>query len=225
VPPVFDAYVRILHETGRVEGNVSTGTWGELAEARGFGLGPGTSFSELSEMAPESEERDWATPMEGSLAESEVPKLRHVLERHTTTPERCLFLLWTGYGFLTEGGSAALYAERSRRDQLRDRREARAAKRRAMRFARRFALIELLGRSGRRYFLLSGPVSSAERFTFGERWFQSPNVWWPDDRAWLVHTEVDYHSTYVGGSRSLVEELLASDLECLEVQATSLAGG
>jgi hypothetical protein len=76
-----------------------------------------------------------------------------------------------------------------------------------VRFARRFAKIELLGRRGRTYFLLSGHVSAAERFRFGEHWFQSPNVWWPDDRAWLVHTEIDYHSTYVGGSRGLVEEL------------------
>ncbi|MGH9323371.1 MAG: hypothetical protein ACRD3V_26250, partial [Vicinamibacteria bacterium] len=225
VPPVFEAYARILHGTGRAEGNVSTGTWGELAAAHGVDLGQETSFAELSGLPPESREWDGAVPMEGSLTESEVTALRRALERHTATPERCLFLLWAGYGFLSEGGGGVLYEERSPRDELRDRREARAAERRAMRFARRFAKIELLGRSGRTYFLLSGPVSAAERFTFGEHSFQSPNVWWPDDRAWLVHTEIDYHSTYVGGSRGLVEELLASDLECLEVQATSFAGG
>jgi hypothetical protein len=40
---------------------------------------------------------------------------------------------------------------------------------------------------------------------------QSPALWWPESRAWLVSTEVDAFSTYVGGSAALIEELLATD--------------
>ncbi|WP_370324352.1 hypothetical protein [Euzebya sp.] len=35
-------------------------------------------------------------------------------------------------------------------------------------------------------------------------------IWWPADRAWLVHTEVDYHWTFVAGATPLVAALLAS---------------
>jgi hypothetical protein len=49
----------------------------------------------------------------------------------------------------------------------------------------------------------------------------SPNLWWPEDRAWIVVTEIDYAWTYVGGSGSLVERLLAN--ETLEVLPTKLS--
>jgi hypothetical protein len=40
--------------------------------------------------------------------------------------------------------------------------------------------------------------------------FQSPNIWWPQDRSWVVGTEIDDWNTYVGGSEACIEELLAS---------------
>ncbi len=49
----------------------------------------------------------------------------------------------------------------------------------------------------------------------------SPNPWWPDDRAWIVVTEVDYAWTYVGGSLRLIELLLRSDT--LEVLPSKLS--
>jgi hypothetical protein len=38
---------------------------------------------------------------------------------------------------------------------------------------------------------------------------QSPGLWWPDDRAWFVATGGDLTSSYVGGSRRLVDRLKA----------------
>jgi hypothetical protein len=50
---------------------------------------------------------------------------------------------------------------------------------------------------------------------------QSPNLWWPDDRAWIVVTEIDYAWTYVGGSTTPIERLLASgELEVLPTKLT-----
>ena len=47
---------------------------------------------------------------------------------------------------------------------------------------------------------------------------QSPSWWWPEDRAWVVHSEVDYDSTLVAGSSALGAALLADpEIECLEV--------
>jgi hypothetical protein len=44
-------------------------------------------------------------------------------------------------------------------------------------------------------------------------------VWWPDDRAWCVETEVDLESTYVGGTRACIAELVGHpDLEAVTAQ-------
>jgi len=40
------------------------------------------------------------------------------------------------------------------------------------------------------------------------RFWQSPNIWWPDDRAWCIATEIDLMSTYVGGGRRCVDSLV-----------------
>ncbi len=47
-----------------------------------------------------------------------------------------------------------------------------------------------------------------------------PTLLWPADRAWFVASDPDQDSTYVGGSASLIESLLASpDLEAWPVEA------
>lgn len=47
---------------------------------------------------------------------------------------------------------------------------------------------------------------------------QSPHLWWPEDRAWVVVSEIDYDSTLVAGTQALAEALLEHpDIECLEV--------
>lgn len=49
-------------------------------------------------------------------------------------------------------------------------------------------------------------------------WDQYANLWWPDDHAWCVASELDLMSTYVGGSRACIDAILRSpDLEAYEV--------
>ncbi|MDQ2942123.1 MAG: hypothetical protein M3R21_00435, partial [Candidatus Dormibacteraeota bacterium] len=36
-----------------------------------------------------------------------------------------------------------------------------------------------------------------------------PNLWWPEDRAWCVASEIDHPYSYVGGSSALIKEVLA----------------
>jgi hypothetical protein len=49
-------------------------------------------------------------------------------------------------------------------------------------------------------------------------WRDAPSLIWPADRSWFVASEVDFDSTVVGGSRTLVESLLAArGLEVFEV--------
>lgn len=73
----------------------------------------------------------------------------------------------------------------------------------------------------RAYLLYEGPVAAAaDMGDRGEGWFfpQSPNLWWPRDRAWCVATDVDLDSTFVGGSARLIGELTGGPrLEALPV--------
>jgi hypothetical protein len=67
--------------------------------------------------------------------------------------------------------------------------------------------------------LYHGPLAAATAPC--EPFEQTPTLWWPVDRAWCVASEVDFHSTYVGGSRRLVDRLLGDErIEALEVSVT-----
>jgi hypothetical protein len=61
----------------------------------------------------------------------------------------------------------------------------------------------------RRMLLLASPVRAVgtSSLQVGPCW-QSPNLWWPDDRAWCVATEIDLMTTYVGGSHGCVRAVL-----------------
>jgi hypothetical protein len=56
---------------------------------------------------------------------------------------------------------------------------------------------------GRDHLIFRGSVADARG------WEEGPNLWWPDDRAWCVASEIDFPYTYIGGTRELVEEILA----------------
>ena len=80
------------------------------------------------------------------------------------------------------------------------------------------ARLELPNRS---YLLAGGSVELASASVLPRPMDQSYNLWWPEDRAWFVSTEVDYAWTYVGGTRALVDELLVDGrLEVLEARLT-----
>ncbi|QNG36549.1 hypothetical protein F1C76_08070 [Geodermatophilaceae bacterium NBWT11] len=77
---------------------------------------------------------------------------------------------------------------------------------------------------GREYVLGRGPITAAlgngEHLT--PDWFQpqSPNLWWPEDRAWFVGTEIDFDSTLIACTTDLAAALLEGpDLETLPVKS------
>ena len=65
---------------------------------------------------------------------------------------------------------------------------------------------------GRDYLLFRGPLDAV--MSFLDRvdgfWGHSPNIWWPEDRAWCVATDIDLFDTYVGGSGECMEAVLSS---------------
>ena len=71
---------------------------------------------------------------------------------------------------------------------------------------------------GRDYLLFRGPVDSIMAFLAGDRPFRrhSPNIWWPEDRAWCVATDIDLYDTYVGGSQECIGAVMSNpSLEAL----------
>jgi hypothetical protein len=63
--------------------------------------------------------------------------------------------------------------------------------------------------------LFRGSLSDAEG------WEDGPNLWWPEDRAWCVASEIDHSYSYVAGSAELINELLAHpDLEAVPARIT-----
>jgi hypothetical protein len=71
---------------------------------------------------------------------------------------------------------------------------------------------------GRSLGLYAGPIEAAAAL-LGFPTRQSPNLWWPDDCAWCVASEIDFCSTYVGGSPALIERVLGDErLEAISVR-------
>lgn len=69
----------------------------------------------------------------------------------------------------------------------------------------------------RRNHLLYGPLEGALESAI-EHGHQSPSIWWPNDHAWCVATEIDFDTTYLGCSAACRDEILACpDLETLPI--------
>jgi hypothetical protein len=149
--------------------------------------------------------------MDGELPPEICDALVAVLGPHTRTPELCWFCLWEGNGAFWSQSHAPLVTDDATRQES-DRYGASAR-----------AQDEILNSTprveahARSYFLFRGPLDAACGFEPGGS-YTSPNLWWPEDRAWIVITEVDGFSTYVGASRAALEDVLASsDVETIEV--------
>ena len=86
----------------------------------------------------------------------------------------------------------------------------------AARYPAHAAVLDL---PGRQYVLARGALENAAESVETPPFWQSASLWWPDDRAWCVASEIDFRWTYVGGSRRLIDQLLHhSILEVLETQ-------
>jgi hypothetical protein len=74
----------------------------------------------------------------------------------------------------------------------------------------------------RDYHLLLGPLPAVAEGALDPPWYQSPNLWWPDDHAWCVATEIDLNTTYVGCAGPCRDEILAvSQLKAISIAPTS----
>jgi hypothetical protein len=224
VPPVFEAYARILHPAwaaGRVPVR-----WATIAAWSG---GSAHAMAEFEPMARErgrpSVPRPFtAPPDDGALPPAALEALSDVLARHTTTPDRCHFGLWEGYGWigwmavemrpaaklglpnrtylLFEGPLVAISELGWREDLSNGSLRMRALDRRSIGFRERARALVWPNKTEK---VSQRPPAPSDATLHRE----SPNLIWPADRTWFVVSEIDLDSTFVGGSTELINDLLA----------------
>ncbi len=216
VPNGYPAYVRIFHPA-RGRGD-ELKRWSDVAQATGrrahrlmqWHAVVGTTDSDnfRGSLCPEWE------PERGNLAHPALRALCDILDGHTSTADDCYFALWEGWGGLESYGWVV-------GDPVVPGRQVGGQTRHV------FSAGELssprLCLPGRDYVLLAGPLDDSLRIGswIGADWFspQSPNLFWPANRAWCVASEIDFDSTLVGGSAGLIEAVLESpELETFAVQ-------
>jgi hypothetical protein len=204
VPDGFPAYARVFHPA-LVGDDRREARWSEVAAANGRVTHPAMEWASITGAfrylnSNDSQPGIWdQRPAIGTLPQRIVQELAATLSGHTQTPDRCCFAIWEGYGGLPYLGS--LRPER-------------------------------LAIPSRNMILLSGPLSAMLEESFDEGWYRtapdlrqhhdyrSPSLWWPEDHAWCVGTDVDLNSSYIGASTECIDALLSNEhLEILPVTA------
>lgn len=160
-----------------------------------------------------SGEPDW-----GNLAPVALEVLCNVLAERTNTPDRCWFAVWEGWGWWSPGSTTSVYVSQAAPtgtplppiDQAPEEWQLDP---RAPRFSMPV---------GRNYLLYQGAVRDALRIGhwITADWFdpQSPSLFWPDDHAWCVATEIDFDTTLVGGTQQLIDAIVnAAGIEALPI--------
>ncbi len=220
VPTGFEAYARVLHPAH--DSAARPIRWSEVAAHNGTELRPGAHFPDIALLPPGDGRRVWAVrgPQEGTLGAGEASALVDVLRQHTTTPDSCWFCLWDGYGWERNssystsfpasddepppGAQPGLYAGPDADVDVP--RPPGAPDDPIPRQVRGGPRVRLPGRD---YFLYTGGLDSALAFVDPEQ--QTPNLWWPADRAWCLASELDLAWTYIGGSRELIDHIVGDD--------------
>ncbi len=188
--------------------------------------------------------REFTAPMEGELDPNLLATIAAHLVDHTQTPDAGFAALWEGRGGLlgffgvtpsrsfltfTDDPNHQAMLERSAHDPFNN-----VFRRPTWQegiLSREISEGPRLDLPGRDHVLFSAPPRAfadpewvlhvpwrdlpAEEHGFPPS-AQSPSIHWPEDRAWVMVSEVDYDSTIVAGSSALIEALCADEqLEAL----------
>jgi hypothetical protein len=212
IPPGFEAYARIFHPASRRVGDEHVPvTWREIADANlrvhhaemqfgGLVTRVGTP-ARVSDRVPQPGLFDgW--PRTGSLPLDLARALVDVLGAHTTTRERCWLAAWEGWGDYRDCSAVMMTIGGSPDDAL--------ATPPPGTYREKPTEHPTFTLPHRGYYLARGPLAAALATVYGIEWdYKSASIWWPDDRAWCVATEVDFDWTYVGGSAACIAAILS----------------
>lgn len=220
VPSGFAAYARICHPATDPAGRLAP--WREVVRHTGRTVHPLMQWHAIVGSADPLNMTGslWPgdDPERGNLVPEVLERLCDVLGDHTATPERCFFCLWEGWGWIrrSSGGPSVARAARAGDAPVSSDHP----------IAPPFSDDELrrpkMHLPGRDYLLLAGPLEAALQIG---HWLspdcfvpQSPNLFWPADRAWCVASEIDFDSTLIGGTTELVNAILQTpELEAWRV--------
>ncbi|MCF7547323.1 hypothetical protein [Pseudonocardia sp. WMMC193] len=207
VPAVFEAYARVLHPPHTMTGE--PGTWAQVCARTDTIAHPLMQWPTISRThdvpavgGGVTRRSAWfgSPPEPGNLPAAALAALLDVLSE-STGDQQCVFALWEGLGWVD--GRGAWYQRRDADGTVIEEGEPPSA----------FPLEVLDGPRlrlpGRDYLLFAGPLADATGLGDPRGvWPQSPNLFWPQDRAWCVATEIDFDSTLIGGSQALIDSVL-----------------
>lgn len=179
MPRGFDAYVRLFHPAYLIVGSELTPVrWEEIARATGRKAHAGMQLNALT-----GDYRFLQNPLPGVY--DQPPQVGSLPSELTDCLEAALALQTTTATrcwFAVWNGFGGTRAE--------------------VRQAATFHVPQ------REFYLLAGQVGAVAESAVESPRYQSPNLWWPEDRAWCVATEIDLNTTYVGCSEACREALL-----------------
>lgn len=180
--------------------------WSTLMSLVGGNLESTTMFKELWRLRHELPP-GLQPPPDGNIPSATLNILVPLLSDHTEVPDVCWAAFWNGWGFW-----------RMRESELREPRHVpRTWQRRAREVADQARQAPQVTSRTRSYFLFRGPANALDPSDESTGW-QSPSLFWPDDRRWVVSNDVDSHSTYIACAIELASRLTSrKDLDALEV--------
>ena len=225
LPPRFESFVRIFHPASgqdlrwhgeEVHGeNEHVVRWVEAAEREGAVMHPLAQWGALIDgyRQPKFGEDGWqyGEPGWGQMDLRELAAVAGVLARHTTTPGDCLATLWEGHGEIN--GSAVILTITDG-DRFAEPLESHPAAHPAMAQALANPRLQIPQRDSLLFQLdirvLTDPgwaqsAGWADRIGNGSL---TPQMLWPERREWFLASEIDFNSTVIGGSPTLIAELL-----------------
>ena len=237
LPAVYPAYARVFHPAARnVAGGRMDVRWAEVVASHGRVMHPLAQWAQINPPLP-GETRDptnWGRdlvpiaprpglwddePLLGEMPTTLATRLVTILARFTRTPGRCWLAVWEGYGDLAPRWMSAPRFELPGREM------------RLLAGPAGAAAVPLSGDRWPEHQDTPSPGSTTTATRVGEEPPQTddgpcpgrhlhPNIWWPDDRAWCVATDIDMMTTYVGGSIEAISAVLtAPQLEALPTRA------
>jgi hypothetical protein len=203
IPGGFEAYARILHPAQLPSDGRDLVRWSDVSRWSGEPISRSVQWHEIALPRVARADRPpwWGQgPREGEPYLEDLLTLVDVLTPFTEAPDRCFFCVWNGFfqSNAVRFGSDTPSVQLPRPDPPP-------------------RLVELPNRS---YGLFEGTLASVTSIDIAHRRVgQPPNLWWPGDRSWIVASEIDLPWTYVGGSKGLIDRVLADPrMESLAVE-------
>lgn len=220
VPKGFEAYARILHPTGDPEGNAVR--WAEVAAACGATAHREMQWNAITgardPCAGPGAKWEGSEPSLGEMDIDELDALCAILAAHTSDPSHCCFGLCTIQNWedaFSPGELKPLLNLPMGRDHIVLAGPLSAVDEIGWDWSRSSSSVSFsVARKG------SGPPAEREPIDWWTR--RPPHLIWPEDRTWMVVSEVDFDSTLVGGAAELIEAIVESPrLEAWSVEPTT----